>query len=191
MAEKWLTLSSRTLLKDRWINLRADDCRTQDGHEIAPYYVLTYPEWVHVVALTPRDEVVLVRQYRHAAGDCFLELPGGVVDDTDQGPERSAARELEEETGFTAPEFRLVSSLYSNPAIQTNRVHVYLALGAECTGRQKLEPGEAGLAVHLMPVDEVLSRLHAGILGHSLHVSGLLLALSASGYLPLRARAPF
>ncbi|MGO4738505.1 NUDIX hydrolase [Bosea sp. 2KB_26] len=182
---KWRTLSSRTLLKDRWIDVRADECLTPTGHRVSPYYVLSYPDWVQTVAITPCDQLVLVRQYRHGAADTFLELPGGTMDEGDLDPGRSAARELEEETGYRAKELRLVSSLFANPATQPNRVHVYLATGAELTGSRKLDASEEGMSVHLMPVREILDRLHDGILKHSQHVSALLLALSVSGHLAL------
>ncbi len=107
------------------------------------------------------------------------------MDEGDLDPGRSAARELEEETGYRAKELRLVSSLFANPATQPNRVHVYLATGAELTGSRKLDASEEGMSVHLMPVREILDRLHDGILKHSQHVSALLLALSVSGHLAL------
>ena len=50
--QNWRVIRSETLLKDRWIDLRADDCVTSAGIKISPYYVLCYPDWVHVVALT-------------------------------------------------------------------------------------------------------------------------------------------
>lgn len=144
-------------------------------------------ERVHVVAITPRDELVLVRQYRHGAAETFLELPGGTGDEGDTDPKQSAERELEEETGYRANELRLVSSLFANPAIQPNKIHVYLATAAEPTGRRKLDPSEDGLSVHLMPVQDVVDRLRDGILQHSQHVSSLLLALSVSGHVSLNS----
>ncbi|MBD3844884.1 NUDIX hydrolase [Bosea sp. SSUT16] len=184
---KWQRLSSETIIKDRWIDLRADECRTPNGQEISPYYVLNYPDWVHVVAITQSDELVLVRQYRHGAQDVFLELPAGTVDANDSSPEVSARRELEEETGYQAAELLLISSLFPNPAIQSNRVHTYLAIGVQPTGTRKLDAGEEGMTVHLLPVREALANLQGGILPQSLHVASLMLALSVSGHLSLPA----
>ena len=67
------------------------------GAKISPDYVLTYPDWVHVVAITSAGSLVLVRQDRHAVSESLLELPGGAVDAEDPNLEQAARRELEEE----------------------------------------------------------------------------------------------
>lgn len=175
------------MLKDRWIDVRADHCVTPGGTEISPYYVLNYPDWVHVVAVTPAGGLVLVQQYRHAAGEIFLELPGGAIDAADADIEQAARRELEEETGFTAQQWKFVSSLYPNPATQTNRVHVYLAIDAVHESDQHLDVGEEGLQVSIVPIEEILNGLRAGVLGQSMHVSAVLLGLSVAGRLKLEA----
>lgn len=181
MIRNWTVSRSQPIHKDRWIDVRADDCVTPTGIEIRPYYVLTYPEWVHVVALTPDDGLVLVRQYRHGAGEVFLELPGGAVDAADASVEAAARRELLEETGFETPRWEHITTLHANPATHTNRLHTYLALGAVPGRPQQLEPGESGLEVEVWPVDEVLSGLKGGLIGHAMHVSAVLLGLAQAG----------
>jgi 8-oxo-dGTP pyrophosphatase MutT (NUDIX family) len=187
MDQKWRITQSETVLQDRWIDVRADHCLTPGGVEISPYYVLSYPEWVHVVAITADDHVVLVRQYRHAAGVLTLELPGGALDPADTDIEQAASRELEEETGFTAPYWEAITSLHPNPATHTNRVHFFLARDAVLTHPQSLDPGEAGLTVELFPIQTVLDGLRSGLLDQAAHASGLLLGLVAAGRLNLTA----
>ena len=181
MIQPWRTLSSKPLLHDRWIDLRADRCATAAGVEISPYYVLTYPDWVHVVALTADDCLVLVEQYRHGAASAFLELPGGVIDPGDASPLTAGERELREETGFAATGWQPVSNLHANPAIQPNRVHTVLATGAVRVAEPTLEDGEAGMTLSLVPVSTVLAGLAAGLLGQSMQVGGVLLALAKAG----------
>ncbi|MBV9249109.1 MAG: NUDIX hydrolase [Acetobacteraceae bacterium] len=181
MDQRWRTVRSQSLLKDQWIDLRAECCITPEGAEISPYYVLSYPDWVHVVAITTSGNLVLVRQYRQAAGEMILELPGGLVDPKDSSPENAARRELEEETGFTAPIWKPVISLYPNPATHTNRMHVFLASGAECTRPQNLDAGECGLQVELLDIPAVLRGLRSGLFAHAAHASAILLGLEAAG----------
>ena len=177
----WRTLSSRTLLADRWINVRADHCQTPGGKDITPYYVLTYPEWVHVAALTPDNQLILVEQYRHGAHAVCLELPGGAVDAADACLQAAADRELREETGYAATAWQHVSSLYANPATQTNRVHFLLATGCHRLGEPDLEAGEEGLSLRLMPAGVVRAGLPGGLIGPAMQVAGLLLALDLAG----------
>jgi 8-oxo-dGTP pyrophosphatase MutT (NUDIX family) len=184
---KWRTTKSETVLKDRWIHLRADHCVTASGIDISPYYVLTYPEWIHIVAITGDDKIVLVRQYRHGAGEVTLELPGGVHDPSDPSLVHTAQRELEEETGFVASRYELITSLHPNPATHTNRVHFFLAIEAVQSRQQLLDPGEDGMTVEVLPVQTVLDGLRSGLIGHAAHASGLLLALAAAGRVSLDA----
>ena len=176
MEPTWRTLSSRPVIRDRWIDVRADRCLTPSGAEISPYYVLAYPDWVQVVALTPERGLVLVRQYRHAVGACVLELPGGGVEGGEGDVEEAARRELAEETGFTSGRWEKVSALYANPATHTNRVHAFLALDAVAGQGQRLDRGEEGLQVCVMPFDEVVQGLGGGLLGQAMQVSAVLLA---------------
>ncbi len=176
MSNAWRKLLSRSIVKDRWIDLRADTCVTPGGVEISPYYVLTYPDWVNVVALTPDRQLILVRQYRHAVEAPVLELPGGVMDASDANAEQAARRELLEEAGFASDRWLKISSLYANPATHTNRMHSFLALDATPQGAQALDCGEEGLSLQLMPLDDVVEGLATGLIGQSMHVAMVMLA---------------
>ncbi len=181
MVKPWQTVASRRILADRWIDLRADSCLTESGKEISPYYVLSYPDWVFVVALTLEDEMVLVEQYRHGGATTCLEVPGGAIDPGDADAAAAACRELAEETGFAADRFQTVSCLYANPANQTNRVHTVLATGCRRVGAPRLEDGEEGLVVRCIPVADILAGIADGVLSQSMHVAGVLLGLLAAG----------
>jgi 8-oxo-dGTP pyrophosphatase MutT (NUDIX family) len=176
----WRVTGSRIVLADRWIRLRADSCVAPSGDVVDPFYVLEYADWVHVVALTDDDRLVMNRQYRHAAGEVHLELPGGVMDVEDADAVAGGRREFREETGFGAREFRHVVTLRPNPATHTNRVHTVLALGAAPEGAPSFDNGEE-IAVELIPVPEVLRVIRQGEVQQSTHVASLLLALAAAG----------
>jgi 8-oxo-dGTP pyrophosphatase MutT (NUDIX family) len=183
----WDVLSSRQLLRDRWIDLSADACRDARGNILDPYYVFRYSDWVQVVAITPDDQLVLVRQYRHGLGGSSLELPAGAMDPQDTDPVQTGRRELAEETGYGGTEFRHVIALSPNTATHRNRCHTVLALGAHPAGPAALEAGE-DITVELWPVAKVVAGLGQGLLPQAMHVSALLLALQAIGRLDLAVR---
>jgi ADP-ribose pyrophosphatase len=91
---EWKTLKTEYLFRDLWFTVRKDMCERPDGKLVDPYYVYEFPEWVTAVALTTDGQVIMERQYRHAAGMTMYEIPGGCVDDTDKDLEMAIAREL-------------------------------------------------------------------------------------------------
>ncbi|HYX38287.1 MAG TPA: NUDIX hydrolase [Oligoflexus sp.] len=91
-----------------------------------PYYRIHTRSWVNVFALTKDSKAILVRQPRVGMMQMTLEVPGGGID-TDEDPAAAAARELEEETGYRAGSLEFVGVVSPNPAIMTNRLHMFLA----------------------------------------------------------------
>ena len=85
----WKKLSSHYIHKGPWATLRSDKCQMPGGHIVEDYYVLEYPNWVNAVALTEDGKIIMVYQYRHAAGIVSLELPGGVVEPSESNEEAS------------------------------------------------------------------------------------------------------
>jgi hypothetical protein len=114
----WEILSSKYVVKDRWLTLRSDHCCTAAGQLIAP----EYPPWINVLALTPEHNVVLINQYRHGIRQVILELPGGAVDEQDASILQAAQRELCEETGYAAEEWREIGTLCANPVNHSNTI---------------------------------------------------------------------
>jgi 8-oxo-dGDP phosphatase len=178
----WKVLSRREVVRNRHLNLDAEAVETRAGAVLDPYWVMSYPDWVLVVALTPDDRLVLVRQWRQGAKAWVLEPPGGVMDEGDADPCATAARELWEETGYAAASCWLVGSIWSDPAHNTNRIHIVLAEAATDTGAHDREAGEE-LETVTMPVAEAVAGVTRGMFVHAMHLGGLLLALQAAGKL--------
>ncbi|WP_262029360.1 NUDIX hydrolase [Microvirga sp. Mcv34] len=176
----WTVKHSRDVIRDRWVTLRADDCVTAEGVEIAPYYVLEYPDWVHVVAIDDEDHLILIEQYRHAFGGISLEVPAGAIDREDPSVLAAAARELEEETGYVAEQWRSFGKHSPNPATHTNFCHTVLALGARPTGRTLNDPTER-IAVVRVPVRDAARLAADGTLTNAMQIASMAIALSAIG----------
>jgi ADP-ribose pyrophosphatase len=130
----WKLLQSAYIIQDRWLSLRADTCQLPNGGTVVPYYVLEYPPWVNVVALTKDEHVVLVRQYRHGVQQTVVELPSGTVEQTDASPLAAMKRELLEETGYASEVWYELGKLSPNSANHTNLTYCFLATGVTGCG---------------------------------------------------------
>jgi 8-oxo-dGTP pyrophosphatase MutT (NUDIX family) len=172
--QPWTTLESRTVLSDRWINVLAEKCQTAEGSEVAPYYVLDYPNWVHVVALTPEGRVVLTRQYRQGVRAFSVELPGGTIH-IGESPVEAAARELAEETGYVGEPGQILSTNWVNAASHRNSVHTVLIRGVRKTRTPHADPVEIVDAFEV-PFAKAMELALRGGIQAALHVASILLA---------------
>lgn len=149
-----------------------DKVQLPDGRVIPEYYVLEYPDWVNVIAVTKDGLFVMERQYRHAIGSTNYELPCGVMEERET-PLEAAKRELQEETGYGNGEWIQLMILSPNPSTMTNRTYCFLATGVEKIDQQHLDDSEE-LSVHLMTKEEVKGLLDRNEIIQSLMVAPLL-----------------
>ena len=96
----WKTLSSEYIFRRPWLTVRRDDMELPNGNRIPEYYILEYPDWVNMIAITRDDRFIFVRQYRPGIARTCYELCAGVCETEDASPLVSAQRELLEETGY-------------------------------------------------------------------------------------------
>ena len=172
----WKVLRSEYLIKRPWLTARRDELELPDGRIIPEYYVLEYPDWVNVIAITKDGLFVIERQYRHALGCTCYELPCGVMEEG-ESPLEAVKRELSEETGYGGGEWTELMTLSANPSTMTNLTHCFLATGVEKMTDQHLDPTEE-LSVHLLTRKEVLNLLRNNQIMQSLMVAPLLKYLS-------------
>lgn len=172
---KWEKLSSKYLVKEQWATLRVDTCRMPNGTLIDDYYVLEYPGWVNAVALTEDNEVIVIRQYRHAAEEVILELPGGCID-PGENPEQAIVRELLEETGYQFESVERLCTLYANPSTSGNITTSFLATGGKKIQEQHLD-GREEIEVFKITVDELKEMALENQFPQALHASAVFHAL--------------
>lgn len=156
---KWKVLATEYLAKKPWFTVRHESLELPDGRRIPDYYVMEYPDWVNVIAVTKEGKYVMISQYRHGLGETDYELVAGVSEPSDASMLDAAKRELAEETGYGGGEWRQLTVIAPNPATQNNLTHCFLATGVEPSGMQHLDPTEE-LRVHLLSLDEVKELLY-------------------------------
>ena len=77
---KWEIIESEYLIRRPWLTARRDRVKLPTGVEIPEYYILEYPDWVNVIAITKEGKFVLVRQYRHGIKETRYEICAGVCE---------------------------------------------------------------------------------------------------------------
>ncbi len=176
MATPWKRLGGRTVYDAGIFRVRKDRYEFRGG-PVHPIHVIECAPWITIAPVTEGGDVVLVRQYRHGIQGMSLEVPGGVMDESDADPAAAATRELLEETGHAAPELELLAAVTSNPAILENRTYCYLARNARRVAEPTLDADEA-LTVEPVPLDRIGPLIESGEIHHSLSVCTLMLCLA-------------
>ena len=169
--KEWKVLESEYLVRRPWLTARRDRLELPDGRIIPEYYVLEYPDWVNVIAITKDGQFVMERQYRHAARKISLELPCGVMEEGET-PLEAAQRELLEETGFGGGQWKKLMELSPNPSAMSNMTHCFLAIGVEKIAEQHLDETEE-LSVLFMTKGEVKRMLNENQICQALMVAPL------------------
>ncbi len=151
--EKWETIDSQYVIRRPWLTARCDTVRLPNGTIHPEYYVLEYPTWINVIAITADGDFVMVEQYRHGLGDVFTELVAGVAEEG-EAPMDTARRELLEETGYGNGTWQQFMVLSQNPSSTNNLTYTFLATDVEKIDTQHLDATE-DIAVRLLTPTEV------------------------------------
>jgi 8-oxo-dGDP phosphatase len=179
------TASSETLYIGKIFALRADDVRMPHGNTARREVVEHYGA-VAVLALDDDNRVMLVYQYRHPLGRRLWELPAGLLDLGGEPPHVTAARELKEEAGLAATDWRTLVDLDSAPGFSDESVRVYLATGLSDVGRPDAHDEEADLTLRWVPLDEAVQMVLSGQIVNSIAVGGIMAANAVDDHSALR-----
>jgi ADP-ribose pyrophosphatase len=169
------TVESETLYIGKIFALRADEVRMPHGN-IARREVVEHYGAVAVLALDDDNNLMLVYQYRHPLGRRLWELPAGLLDLGGEPPHLTAARELKEEAGLAAAQWRTLVDLDSTPGFSDESVRIYLATGLTDVGRPDAHDEEADLTLRWFPLDEAVRMVLSGEIVNSIAVGGILAA---------------
>ena len=157
----WTVLDSEQLHNEPWLSVRRERVQLPNGNIVPSYYILDYPDWVNVIAITKEQKFVFVKQYRHGIQRVNYELCAGVCEAEDQSPLISAKRELWEETGFGNGEWEEFLCIAPNASSNSNFTHCFIARDVEQIDHPHLEDSE-DLTVHLFSFEEVKQMVENG-----------------------------
>jgi len=171
-------VSSEVLRRSRILEFRIDTVEAPDGHR-STRDIAGHPGGVCVVAIDDRDRLLLVRQWRHAAGRALLEIPAGTLDRHEDGSIEdhagAAARELEEETGSRAGSWRYLGFFWTAPGFTSELMHLYLATELAPAHGDTLHPDEdERLELEAIPFDAAVAMVERGELPDAKTIAGLL-----------------
>ena len=178
----WPVVSSAELLRGRLVTVRADKVRMPDNN-LAEREVVIHPGAVAVLALDDAFQVLVIRQYRHPVNRLLWEIPAGLRDVSGEATWATARRELLEEAGYRARDWRVLVDYYSSPGFSTERLRIFLARGLEFVPEAERdfvpEDEETQLVSAWLPLDEAVRRVLAGELHNGPAALGIMAGYAA------------
>lgn len=162
----------RIVLKTPVVTINAGPviCR-RSGRE-KEFYRFDFPDWVNVVAVTPDNHLVMIRQFRYGTGKAEMEIPGGMMN-VGEDPVTAGCRELLEETGYAGKDGIVIGKVCPNPAIQHNFCHTVLVREAIKVADPALDEME-DIECLLFPEKDVLQMVDQGLIDHGLVLNALM-----------------
>ncbi len=172
-------VASEVLHRGRYLEFRVDTIERVDGSRHTRD-IVGHPGAIAVLAVDDAGRLLMVRQWRVAAGRALLEIPAGTLDvheGATEDPDVAARRELEEETGHRAGSWRRLARFWTAPGFASELMHLYLAtdLTAVADGDGRLEPDEdEHLELRRLPIPEALALVESGGITDAKTILGVL-----------------
>jgi len=165
-------VSSDRVYEGRLLKIDRDRVKLPNGRETT-LEMVRHPGASAIVPFVSPDDVLLIRQFRYAAGGFIYEVPAGTLN-PGENPEACARREVEEESGHRAGRLQRLASIYTTPGFTDEVIHLYAAFDLSPVG-QNLDHDEV-LSVERMPLREAIGRIGRGEIVDSKTICALLLA---------------
>ncbi|HEU4686256.1 MAG TPA: NUDIX hydrolase [Nitrospira sp.] len=167
----------KNIYKGKVVTLDVDTVTLPNGVTIE-LEIVRHPGAAAVVPVKEDGTVVLVRQFRHAAGGPIYEIPAGKLN-PGEDPKLCAERELEEEVGYRPSRLEFLSSIFTAPGFTDEVIHLYRASGLT-KSRQRLDPDEV-LEVVELPLAEAIAMVRRGVIRDAKTIVGLQLVFDQAG----------
>jgi ADP-ribose pyrophosphatase len=164
-------MAARVIYEGRIVKLFVESVPLPNGR-VVDLEIMRHQGAAATAAVDDAERVVLIHQYRYAAGGYIWELPAGVLQDADEPPRECAARELREEVGLEARDWRPLGTIFTTPGFCDERIHLFLArgLGRTATARDHDEVIDE---VREVPIDDALAMIRRGEIVDSKTIVGL------------------
>lgn len=123
------TIAEQTIYEGKVIDLKIEEVELPDGNK-SKREIVRHPGAVAIIAITPDNKILMVRQYRKALDRVIVEIPAGKLEKGEE-PRTTAERELLEETGYQANDITFLTSFYTSPGFADELVHLYVTEAIE------------------------------------------------------------
>jgi ADP-ribose pyrophosphatase len=163
------TMKCERIYEGKILNLRIDTVELPEK-KYSKREIVEHPGGVGIVTVTDDNCVILVKQYRKAVNKTLLEIPAGKIE-VNEEPRETAIRELKEETGYDAKEFKYLLEFYTSPGYCNEKIYLFLARGL-IEGKQELEDGEYCEIVKYS-IDDLLKMIDRGEIIDSKTIIGI------------------
>jgi ADP-ribose pyrophosphatase len=145
-----------------------------------PVHVIGCKDWVNVVAITPSEQIVLIKQFRFGSSRIEIEIPGGIIE-TGEDPAIAAARELREESGYEGDEPVLIGRVNPNPALHFHTCFTYMITNATKTGEAEFDGPNEHCDDSLASIEDVQAMIANGAITHALVIDAIFWFLQHAG----------
>jgi len=165
------TLSSKNIFSGRIIKLRLDEVMLPNGIK-STREIVEHPGAVAAVAITNKNEILMVRQYRKSVEKELLEIPAGKLE-KGESKETCVKRELMEETGYYPNNLKYLTSFYTSPGFSNEIIHLFFA--KNLIKKSKSADFDENLQAQKIPFKEAINKIHSGEIVDGKTIMGLLL----------------